>query len=452
MGANDREWLSGDPPATDDRSAENQGKQGSDPDRQGVEHPLQAPGVVGSARRLDQQSRMASQEIGAAHVTCRRSSDHDALSWPLGHSDVRSALRRCGGRPASVRSVGQAVMWRRHLRVDGRFGWPSGPRHRGGGNLGVDRRSGRPRDRRGTDLGDDRRRPCDRLGLCHGWSRRLGRRWRRLERSGTRRRLVSGRRWRRRRRRSRQWGWGGRRRGCRRRVGSTPRRKQAEWVDVGVLADPNAEMDVRNLMFSVARWPGICDRVSLGDDRSLPNAQRSEVCERRLDSVDDDDRHRQAVRRDLPCERHLPGRGRPYRARVAHCDVDSAMLTRGVLVSTDRVAPKHFAIARPHPRPRGRSGAERPDDGEGSADHPSRCPVREHGVTVASVVRDGNAIDCLVTESPGTGRFGTCRSGAPPPPPQPVATRRLRRDPIPPYGRHRPPVAVRTSWSTRVPG
>ena len=205
-------------------------------------------------------------------------------------------------------------------------------------------------------------------------------------------------------------------------------------------------------MFSVARWPGICDRVSLRDDRSLPDAQRSEVCERRLVSVAGDDRHRETVRRDLSCERHLPGRGRPYRARVAYCDVDSAMLTRGVFVPTDRVAAKHFAVGGPRPRPRRRSADERPDDGEENADHPSRCPVREHGATVASVVRDGNAIDCLVTESPGTERFGTCRSGAPPPRPQHAATRPRRRDPIPPHERHRPPVPMRTSRSARVPG
>ncbi len=205
-------------------------------------------------------------------------------------------------------------------------------------------------------------------------------------------------------------------------------------------------------MFSVARRPGIRDRVPLRDDRSLPDAQRSEVCERRLVPVSGDDRHREAVRRDLPGERHLPGRGRPYRRRAAYGDVDSAMLTCCVLVSTDRVAPEHLAVGRPHPRPRGRSGAERPDDGEGSADHPSRCPVREHGATVASVERDGNAIDCLVTESPGTGRFGTCRSGAPPPLPQPVATRPLRRDPIPPRERPPPPAPMRMSWSARVPG
>ena len=390
-------------------------------------------------------------EIGAADDTCRWSSDDDAASWLLGHSDVRSALRRCRGRRASVRSVGPPVRLASAPSCRRAFRWAWGPVspvvETTRASTGASRRS---RVGRGTGLGDDHRRRGDRLGLCDGWSRRLGRRWRRLGSSGSRRRLLSGR-WRRGRRGGRR-GWGGRRRGCRGRLGGTPRRKQAEWVDVGVLADPNAEMDVRNRMLSVARWPGICDRVSLGDDCSLPDAQRSEVCEGCLVSVGGDDRHREAVRRHLPGERHLAGRGRLYRRRLAYRDVDSAMLTRGVLVSTDRVAAKHVAVGGPHPRPRGRSGAERPDDGEGSADHPSRCPVREHGATVASVVRDGNAIDCLVTESPGTERFGTCRSGEPPLPPQPVATRPRRRDPRPPHGRHRPPVPMRTSWSARVPG
>ena len=347
--------------------------------------------------------------------------------------------------------MGRPLMSRGHRRVNGRFAGSRGPRHGRGDHSGVDWRSRRSRHLRGASLGQDRRLRRDRLGLGDGLRRRLGRRWRRLRSSGTRRRLLSGR-WRRWCRSSRRRGWGGRRRGCRGRVGSTPRREQAEWVDVGVLADPNAEMDVGNRMFGVAGWPGICDRVSLDDDRSLPDAQRSEVRERCLDSVGGVDRHRETVRRDLSRERHLSRCGRPYRARVAYGDVDSAVLTCGVLVSTDRVVPKHFAVSRPHPRPGGRSGAERPDNHEGSADHPSRCPVREHGAKVASVVRDGNAFDCLVTESPGTGHSETYRSGVPPPPPQHVARRPRQRGPRPPHGPPRSRVPMRALHSARAPG
>ena len=258
-GANDRECPSCDPSAGgEERSAENQGEHGSDPHRRKVEHPRQGRGV-GVAVRLDERGRSAPHGIGDADGRCCRSADDDAFSCPSSHSDLRSALRRCRGPPASVRSIGRLLMSGRHLRVDARIGGPRGPCHRRGNHSGIDGRRRRSRDRRGAGLGDDHRRCSDRLGWCDGRSRRLGRRWSRFGSSGTRRRLLSGR-WRR-GRRSRRRGWGGRRRGCRRRVGSSPRRKQAEWVDVGVLADPNAEMDVRNRMFSLARWPGIGDRV-----------------------------------------------------------------------------------------------------------------------------------------------------------------------------------------------
>ena len=92
-------------------------------------------------------------------------------------------------------------------------------------------------------------------------------------------------------------------------VGGTPRRKQAEWVDVRVLADPNAEMDVRNRVLCIARRPGIRDRVSLGDDGALPDAHGSQMRERRLVSVAGDDRDREPVGRNLPGERHLAGCG-----------------------------------------------------------------------------------------------------------------------------------------------
>ena len=369
---------------------------------------------------------MLPHEVGDSDGECGRSSCPPARNCPSGHSHAGSALRRCRCRPG-FGSGRRRWRSRRRFRLGTDVAEPSRPRHRRADHAGVDWRNRRSRQPGGAGFGDDHRLRRDRIGQRDRRSLRLRRRWSRLGCSGTRRRLLSGR-WRR-RGSSRRRDWGGRRRGCRRRVGGTPQRKQAEWVDVGVLADPNAEMDIWNRMFGVAGRPEICDRVSLRDDRSLPDAQRSEVCERHHVAVGGDDRHREAVGWDLPGERHLPGRGRPYRRRAAYGDVDSAMLTRGVLVSTDRVAPKHLAISGPHPSPRGCSGAERPDDGEGSADDPARCPVREHGATVASVVRDGNAIYCLVTESPGRGRFGTFRSGALPPPPQLVATHPRRRDP-----------------------
>ena len=286
--------------------------------------------------------------------------------------------------------MGHRPRLRGHLRVDGCFCGYWTPCHRRRDDSGVDRSCRRSRGRGRSGLGDDRGLRGNRLGLSDGRRRHLGGGWSRLGGDRCRRRLLSCR-WRH-RRGSRRRGRGGRRRGCRRRVGGAPRRKQAEWVDVGVLADSDAEMDVRNRVFGIACRPRICDWLSLRNGRPLSDTQRSEMRERRLVSVGSDDRHREAVRRNLSRKRHLTGGGRPNRAGVGHSDVDSAMLARGVLVATDRVVSKHVAVGRPHPRPGRRTGAERPDDGEGSADHPARCPVREHGATVASVVRDGNEI------------------------------------------------------------
>ena len=265
----------------EERSAEHQGEHGSDPASAGSRAP--APRCRGGRHRRPRSASEAGRRhtgSGTRTTAAPVGSTMTRSAVRSGRSVGRSALRRRRGRHARVRSVGRRRRLRRHLRVDGRLGGPRDPCHRRGSRSGVDGRSRPSRHRRGTGLGDDRRLRSDRLGLCDERSRRLGRRRRRLGSSGTRRRLLGGR-WRRRRRSGRR-SWGGRRRGCRGRVGGTPRRKQAEWVDVGVLADPNAEMDVRNRMFGVARRPGICDRVSLRDDRSLPDAQRSEVRERRL--------------------------------------------------------------------------------------------------------------------------------------------------------------------------
>ncbi len=190
-------------------------------------------------------------------------------------------------------------------------------------------------------------------------------------------------------------------------------------------------MDVRNRVLCIARRPRVSDRVSLGDERALPDAEGPEMRERRLVSVTGDDRDRQAVRRDLAGERHLARRGGADGGAFVYRDVDAAMLARGVLVSGHCIATEHVAVGWPDPRPGGCAGDERPDQSDDRADDPSRCPVREHGATVASALRDGNAIDCLVTECRDRGSFGTRRSGAPPPPPRIVGTLRRRRDPQP---------------------
>ena len=114
----------------------------------------------------------------------------------------------------------------------------------------------RPSDRlRRADLQTARRR-----AWCGGRPRcRRGSRWLgcgnglggRCSRSGRRHRSRRARRHRRRRRGLRKRR--GRRLGCRRRGGSTPRRKEFEWVDVALAsADPDTEMNVREVVLCLA--------------------------------------------------------------------------------------------------------------------------------------------------------------------------------------------------------
>ena len=246
-----------------------------------------------------------------------------------------------------------------------------------------------------------------RLRCTPGHLRRGGRIDRRCRRSSGRHRLcgsgLSGRRSTRSRRRNRSRGrsgdrsrrrllgsglglrrsgrrWGGRRHGCSRRVGSTPRRKQAERIDVGLArTDSDAEMDVRDAVLGLARRPDLGDQVSSGHRRSASDPQRAEVRERHLVPVGRRDGHRQPVRGNLACEGHLAGDGRPNGVRVAHGDVDATVLSGSVRVVTERERAQDDAVDRPAPGGRRRCRDEREKSRERNDRDPSRCHSREHG-------------------------------------------------------------------------
>jgi hypothetical protein len=176
----------------------------------------------------------------------------------------------------------------------------------------------------------------------------------------------------------------GRRRGCRRRVGDAPRRKQARWVHVVVVgAEPDPEVHVRHRVLGLARRPGVGDRLTLGHLVAAPDAKVAEVHEGRLVPARGRDGDRGAVRGKRPCERHLTGRRRSGRGRIAERDVDPAVLAARVLVGADREPTEHRAVRRPRPRPGGRAGDERPHEHRSETDGPSRCLAGEHGSTVA---------------------------------------------------------------------
>ena len=213
--------------------------------------------------------------------------------------------------------------------------------------------------------------------------------------------------------RRRRWRSGcGRRRGGRRRVGGTPRRKQFEWVDVGLgHGEPDAEMQIRDVVLSLTGRAGVGDGIALGDVPALADVQRSEMCERGSVSVARHDRHGQPADRDLTRERHLAGRGSPDQTRFAECDVDPPVLSGGERVA-NREPTQDRAVGGPCPSPGGRAGSERPRRCSEEDERPARCPSGEHGATVARAVGGGNAIDCLVTESRDRGRFERRPSGA----------------------------------------
>ena len=437
MGANDREWPSGHFPA-DDRPAEGKREQNSGPDRQRIEHPHQSRRVRTTVDGLHARDGRTPYEIRRVHERGHRG--HERCAFDEVRASFKPAVRRRVGSSLRIASARPRRASRRHDHL-GRVHRSDGRPRSNGRHARVHSSDSGAHGRRRSRFDRHDRRRDDRFWLDGRRRRCLLRRGSRRGSDGrgsgrTRSRRLLGSRWRRwwrGRRRSR----GGRRRGCRRRVGGTPRREQAEWVDVSVLADPNAEMDVRNRMLCIARRPRVSDRVSLGDERALPDAEGPEMRERRLVSVASEDRDRETVRRDLSGERHLARRGGADGGAVVYCDVDAAMLARGVLVSGHCVAAEHVAVGWPDPRPSRCAGDERPDQSDDRADDPSRCPVREHGATVASALRDGNAIDRLVTECRDRGNFGTRRSGAPPPQPQTVVTLRRRRDPQPQHARPR---------------
>jgi len=141
--------------------------------------------------------------------------------------------------------------------------------------------------------------------------------------------------------------------------GSTPRREEGEWVDVVILADPNAEMHVRDRMLRLAGRAGIGYRVAFRNGRTTTDAQRAEMREGGLHSVRRRDRDGEAVRRHRTGERHLARSRGPHRRRVAYGDVHAPVLTRLVLVIADGEATEHCAIYRPRPR----GGRRRPAQG-----------------------------------------------------------------------------------------
>ena len=144
------------------------------------------------------------------------------------------------------------------------------------------------------------------------------------------------------RRRRGGWSWGRRgfRCGCGRRPrgrsGRTPPRKERERVDVGVaVADPDAQVHVREVEFGVSRRTGVRDGGAFGHVLSFVYEQRAEVRERSFVPAGRRNRHGLPVRGDESRERHLACGGGTDLAGIPEPDVDAAMLTRCVRIRSD---------------------------------------------------------------------------------------------------------------------
>jgi hypothetical protein len=366
-GVNDRERPPHDPAGADPSAGE---KQHDEPTCDDEERRGEAVGRTGLGRSRGGRGtwpRPDELTSDAAYASRRRSRRAGSARHRLRPGGLRGeVIGPCRHRPRVVRLIravhcGRSTR-RPHRRARGHVGGADCPgraghrchdgvaRGRGtrdGGVRGLGRRLwlGRRfrlyvRARRRLHRSRSRRR---RLRRCRGRSR-LGRRGRRL--------------------RFRRGRGCGRRRGCRRRVGSTPRREQAEWVDVRVaVADPNPEMDVRRSVLGLAGGPWIRNRVAFGDGGALPDTKGPEMGQRRPVAVVRQDRDGEAVRRYRPRERDLARGGSTDRAPVPQPDVDAAMLARRVLVVADRERSQHGPVGGPGP---GESAAStqrrRPDE------------------------------------------------------------------------------------------
>jgi hypothetical protein len=238
---------------------------------------------------------------------------------------------------------------------------------------------------RRTDLQPARR--CARCGNRSGGGCRGGGRWLcgnglRGRYSGSDRRRRSGRARSDRRRGRRLREWRGRRLG-RGRAGSSARRKQSEWVDVALArADPDTEMNVREVVLCLARRARLRNDISLNHTGTAPDAEGSQMSERRL-VVAGGDGHGEPVRRHPSGKCDFTGNRRSYRRAPTEGDVDTSMLPGGVGIAADREPAQHGAVDRPRPCHCRWPCDERQDERGAEAHHPSRCPPSEHPSTVA---------------------------------------------------------------------
>jgi hypothetical protein len=336
-----------------------------------------------------------------AHTAVRIGSTGQGTCGRLRSTSLAAGARACSGRlrgrllhahrlrghVARAGGGSPAVALAALRLLPGRRDGPAGSAHLGSGRRWY-------RTRRGLELRN--RRPGRRR---HGRRRcRRGRRGRRGLGNGCGRRGGCGLGFR-----------CGRRRG-RRRGGGSPRREQRERIDIRVaVADADAEVDVRHVVLGDPRRPRLGDRLPLLDGRTALDEERTDMSQRRLVAVGGDDRHGQPVGRNLTGERDLTRSRCAHDEGLAERDVDPAVLPARIRVVAERELPEHRSVRGPRPRLRTRRGEQRPADRHQGRNDQLRCPRSQHITRVAAAQSGSNAVDEVVTETPGRGRSATSR-------------------------------------------
>jgi hypothetical protein len=143
-------------------------------------------------------------------------------------------------------------------------------------------------------------------------------------------------------------------------------------------------MDVRHVVLRSAGEAGRRDRGTLLDECAALDEQCADMHQRDLVAARRQDRDGEPVHRHLACEGHLACDRSAHDLGCADGDVDAAVLPSRIRVVAEREGAEHVALDGPGPCSRLLCGDESPDERDEQDQARLRCPMREHGASVAS--------------------------------------------------------------------
>lgn len=150
-------------------------------------------------------------------------------------------------------------------------------------------------------------------------------------------------------------------------------------------------MHVRDRLLELSRRARRGDDVALTDASAALGEEEAEMRERHPVPTDRRDGDRQPMRRDRPGERDVARDRRAHRAAI-DTNVDPTVLAGCVGVVGDRELAQNRTVCGPAPGARSRREHEA-SDRDDRADEASRCPRREHPLTVARTLVRRNRVD-----------------------------------------------------------